>query len=349
MDKGLPEPIQSRVQRVFSEAQRAAKIVQNLLSFARRREPEKRYMDVTAILERALELKAYEFKVSNINVTSEWQPDLPRTMVDQHQLMQVILNLLTNAEQAMIDAKGGGELLIRTTRRGDKIMMSVADDGPGILPEYVHKIFDPFFTTKGVGKGTGLGLSICYGIVHQHGGEIWADSTPGKGTAFHIELPILGPTGETEEKDLVPRHRSASGQQILVVDDEPNIRQLVTEALSLEHYIVDQAEDGEEAWSKLQQRPRDCIIMDLKMQGMSGQRLYELIVGFDRELAQKVIFTTGDTVSADTHAFIAATGNPFLSKPFTMGELRTKEPLNNSAQARMGRVVPFFGDVQASL
>ena len=120
MDKGLPEPIQSRVQRVFSEAQRAAKIVQNLLSFARRREPEKRYMDVTAILERALELKAYEFKVSNINVTSEWQPDLPRTMVDQHQLMQVILNLLTNAEQAMIDAKGGGELLIRTTRRGDQ-------------------------------------------------------------------------------------------------------------------------------------------------------------------------------------------------------------------------------------
>ena len=320
--KDLPEPEGSRVQRIYSEAQRAAKIVQNLLSFARRREPEKRYVDVAAILERALELKAYDFKVSNIQVVSEWATDLPHTMVDEHQLVQAILNIMTNAEQAMMKSNDEGEMGIRVGRSGDRIRISISDDGPGIPQEHLYRIFDPFFTTKEVGTGTGLGLSICYGIIRQHGGEIWAESVPGKGATFHIEIPVSGPVGEMPHEEPQSAHSPGSVKQILVVDDEPNIRNLLVEALSTEHYTVDQTADGQEAWHKLQRKSYDCVLMDLKMPGMSGQQLYKLITESHLELARKVVFITGDTVSPETSAFIEATGNPALNKPFSIEELR---------------------------
>ena len=260
----LPQPVEKHLQKIYSEAQRAAKIVHNLVSFARRREPEKQYMDVMSIVEQALELKSHDFKINNIQVTTNESPDLPSTMVDQHQLMQVILNILTNAEQAMTQARGGGELLISTKTLGDNVRISITDDGPGIPPEYLGKIFDPFFTTKEIGKGTGLGLSICYGIVRRHGGDISVQSAPRRGTTFYISLPILGPVGEVEYRKPAHEEFAYPVKHILVVDDEPNIRHLLVEALSMEHYTVELARDGQEAWNKLQKKSYDRIIMDLK-------------------------------------------------------------------------------------
>ncbi len=323
MDEQLPQQIHEDLQRVYSEAQRAAKIVQNLLSFARRSEPEKQYLDLRPILESAVEIKSYDFKVNNINVNTQLSPDLPRSMVDQQQLLQLVLNILTNAEQAMTETSGGGELTLAAIRAGDKIRISIADDGPGIKPENVNKIFDPFFTTKGVGNGTGLGLSIAYGLVRQHGGDVWVESELGQGTTFHLELPILEFEGEEEVTSEAPVQETphGEGRRILVVDDEQSIRTFLEAALSRKGYQVDLVEDGMEAWHKLESTSYECIILDLKMPGISGEQLYRRIAELDEEKAKRVIFFTGDTLSFENERFLSSTGNSYLSKPVDVEEL----------------------------
>ena len=199
MDKELEQPVEPLLERINLQAHRASRIVQNLLSFARRAEPQEQYLDIGVVLGQALDIKDHEFRAGNIRVSREWPEYLPRTMMDQHQMVQVMVNILTNAQQAMAEDKGGGDLRVRAARVGDRIRISVADDGPGITAEHITKIFDPFFTTKVVGVGTGLGLSTCYGIVRRHDGDIWAESVPGEGATFHVELPIRSPAVERPE------------------------------------------------------------------------------------------------------------------------------------------------------
>ena len=190
LTEDLPQHIKDDLGFVHSEANSAARIVKNLLSFARQSEPTKTNADISEILDRALEMKYYGFQVGNIKVVRQFASDVPRSMVDEPQLIQVILNILNNAEQAMGPAISGGCLVISTASDGERIKISISDDGPGIPVEQLSRIFEPFYTTKPVGKGTGLGLSISYRIVDQHRGKIWADSAPGHGATFHIELPV---------------------------------------------------------------------------------------------------------------------------------------------------------------
>jgi two-component system NtrC family sensor kinase len=182
------------LRKIYSEAERATQIVQNLLTFARRRQPKKEYSNVNNIVQSALDLRAYELKTSNIGVITTLVTDLPKIMLDFHQIQEVFLNLILNAEQAMTEANSGGKLTIKTEKNKRYIRISFTDDGPGIPAEHLDKIFDPFFTTKGEKGGTGLGLSVCHGIITEHGGKIYAKSKPGKGTTFFAELPIRSKT-----------------------------------------------------------------------------------------------------------------------------------------------------------
>ncbi|MDH5695456.1 MAG: ATP-binding protein [Dehalococcoidia bacterium] len=175
---------------IRSEAQRAANVVENLLTFARRREPKKEYSDINDIVHKALQLRAYQLKTNNIEVVTDFAPGFPKAMVDFHQIQQVFLNLILNAEQAMSEVNRRGKLVIKTRGIKDYIRIAFTDDGPGIPAEHLDKIFDPFFTTRGEGGGTGLGLSICHGIVVEHGGRIYAQGKPGEGTTFFVELPL---------------------------------------------------------------------------------------------------------------------------------------------------------------
>jgi signal transduction histidine kinase len=175
---------------VYSEAQRAASVVKNLLTFARKHPPAKQLISVNDVISKVLELRAYEEKVSNIQVITHLALDLPQIMADYFQLQQVFLNIVINAEHFMLEAHGKGTLTITTQKVGGVVRAFFADDGPGIPKENLGHIFDPFFTTKEVGKGTGLGLSICHGIVTAHGGQIYAESEPGKEATFIVELPI---------------------------------------------------------------------------------------------------------------------------------------------------------------
>jgi signal transduction histidine kinase len=190
MEGDVPENMKENLATIYEEAQRAAVIVKNLLTFARKHAPVKQRSQVNTAVEGVLKLRSYEQKVNNIEVEKHLAVNLPEIMMDSFQIQQVFLNIIVNAEFAMLEAHQKGKLTITTEVSNGMVKISFADDGPGISEANLKRIFDPFFTTKEVGKGTGLGLSICHGIVTEHGGQIYAKSEYGQGTTFIVELPI---------------------------------------------------------------------------------------------------------------------------------------------------------------
>jgi two-component system NtrC family sensor kinase len=186
----------SAVETIHQEARRAAKIVSNLLTFARQHRPERTETDLNRVLMDTLELRRYALRVSQIEVELSLDSGVPATWADPFQLQQVLLNLLGNAEQALGGWSGERRITLRTSwARGanDPIVVSVSDTGPGVSPEQAARIFNPFYTTKPVGQGTGLGLSISDGIVREHGGRIRVESRPQGGATFFVELPHVAP------------------------------------------------------------------------------------------------------------------------------------------------------------
>lgn len=319
--RDLDERTRSDIETIYGEAERASKIVQNLLTFARRRKSEKEPANLNALLQRVLELRSYDLRVRNIDVVLDLDEDLPETMVDPGQIQQVFLNLIINAEQAMLSSKESGKLIVRSRNDGDQIRIIFQDDGPGMEPETLRRIFDPFFTTKQAGEGTGLGLTISYGIIEDHGGRIWAESQPGRGTTFFIELPVLhgaAPARAVEEEAPV----TVTGRSILVVDDEASIQRLLGSILEMDGHRVDTARNGIEALEHIARRRYDLVITDIKMPDMDGRDLYQRLLEHDRTLAGRTIFITGDTVSPETRRFLQEVRNPCLAKPFRVREVR---------------------------
>jgi len=195
LEEDIPENLKEDLHTIYSEAQRASAIVKNLLTFARKHSPLRQLSQINNILEDVLKLRAYEHKVNNIEVEKQFAEDLPEVMIDYFQMQQVFLNVIVNAESAMLEANGRGKMSITTSQYNNYVRVVIADNGPGITKENLRRVFDPFFTTKEVGKGTGLGLSICHGIVTGHGGQIYAESKVSKGATFVVELPLDGSPG----------------------------------------------------------------------------------------------------------------------------------------------------------
>ncbi len=192
MSPHLPEDAKKSLETINHEAERARKIIQSLLIFARQRKPEKRPIRITEVIERVLDLRAYEQRVNNIEIVRNSAPDVPLIVADEHQLQQVFMNLVINAEQAMMEAHGRGRLEVAWEHKREEreVHISFRDDGPGISEQNLPRIFEPFFTTKPVGKGTGLGLSISHSLIEEHGGRIDVESKTGKGAVFTVILPV---------------------------------------------------------------------------------------------------------------------------------------------------------------
>jgi PAS domain S-box-containing protein len=201
LNQKIPDHCRQDLELMHSEAQRAAQVVRNLLTFARKHSTDKKAVDINEVIKRVMELRTYEQRVSNIDVVYNLAVGLPKTSADFFQMQQCFLNIVINAEFSMIDAHNGGRLVITTESVGDIVRTSIADNGPGIPEENLGHIFDPFFTTKDVGKGTGLGLSICHGIITEQGGSIHAESELGKGATFIVDLPVAENDNRQAEND----------------------------------------------------------------------------------------------------------------------------------------------------
>ncbi|MGC2420647.1 MAG: ATP-binding protein [Candidatus Acidiferrales bacterium] len=329
LGRGLgPGPL-SEARKVYQEAERARRIVKNLLYFARENRPEQTRVDLNEIVERTLALRSYEMKVENIVVECELALDLPRTMADPYQLQQVVLNLVINAEQALLEGRGQGRVRIRTehlTRtRGDRILLEVSDDGPGIPHDIAWRIFDPFFTTKPAGVGTGLGLSIVYGIVHQHGGEVTFESQPGNGAKFSVELPVVSAAAGEPEDALAQDAGAAQAVltgRILVVEDEPTVAQLMADVLREEGHEVEAVLDSQEGLTRLSRSRYDLVVCDLRMPRLDGPAFYDALVRGGSVMQRRIIFVTGDTAAPRTPEFLARHDLPYLAKPFLVEELK---------------------------
>src|SRR5205807_5209496 len=225
--RDVPATLKRPLELMVSQGDRMAKIVRNLLYFARQRPPERAAVDVRQVMEQTLALRLNHLTLSGILVERDFAGALPAINGDAQQLEQVFLNLLLNAEQAILETKPGGRIVLRARLRPDAraILAQVVDDGPGIPAEALQRVFEPFYTTKTVGMGTGLGLSVSYGIVQEHGGRLSVDSRPGQ-TTFTLELPVTElPVPDPAARDRRVYH--GIGKVALVVEDEPSVLDLV--------------------------------------------------------------------------------------------------------------------------
>jgi two-component system NtrC family sensor kinase len=329
LGRRLTSPQAADGRLIYQEAERAARIVKNLLLFARETRPERHAVNLNEILERTLALRNYELRVENIELSQDLDPRLPPVIADAAQLQQVLLNLLVNAEQAIRQGTSEGKISIctRLTPHG-RVSFQIADTGPGIPPEIIPRIFDPFFSTKPTGAGTGLGLSITYSIVKEHGGEISVESKPGHGAKFTIELPAaIGVT--------VPDHEPSSNHhgvakailappsaRILVIEDEPTVAHLIADVLGEEGHPVEIILDGHDGLNRIGAGEHDLVICDLRMPHLDGRAIYRELAAKRSPMLHRLVFVTGDTLAPLTMEFLAASGVPFLAKPFLVEELK---------------------------
>ncbi len=308
---------------ILGESERAARIVRNLLTFARKRQSTRAMVDVNQVIRETLALRAYEQRVSNISLIEALASGLPQVFVDGHQIKQVLLNLILNAEQAMLSTNGRGTLVIRTWHdiEQESVVIEVNDNGPGVPEEVQSRVFDPFFTTKEVGKGTGLGLSVAYALVHEHNGRIWVTSEPGRGASFFVGLPVSARIVEPPRTTAPVSLDAFKGARVLVVEDEPALAIAVSEALVDAGFVVDRAGDGEEGLTRLAEQSYELIVCDLKMPRIDGMQFYRAMAAATPALARRVIFVTGDVAGTDAERFLEETGCRWLSKPFRLGDL----------------------------
>ena len=308
---------------IHGEAKRAAKIVSNLLTFARQHPPQRTTTFVNDVISSVLEMRRYALTVHGVELDERLDASLPAIWADPFQLQQVLLNLVGNAEQALSGWGGEKRLTVASEARGGRIVVTVSDSGPGIPDVVIDRVFNPFYTTKGVGKGTGLGLSVSDGIVREHGGSIRVES-PGRGATFIVELPITVPPGAEPTNVAAEPAVTPSGSRplsVLVVDDEPAIRSAIVRYFAGLGHTVDAAGTGAEAHALLESRRYDVVLLDLRMPDTSGDAIYRELLERDPSHAARVIFLTGDVQSDSTQRFIDASGRASVMKPFSFDEL----------------------------
>jgi signal transduction histidine kinase/ActR/RegA family two-component response regulator len=324
----LDPAVRRGLDTILSESQRAARIVRNLLTFARKRQTTRAMVDVNQVVRETLALRAYEQHVSNVTIIDALAAGLPQVFADGHQVQQVLLNLIINAEQAMLSSNGRGILVVRTWHdpSQEAVVLEINDDGPGIPDDLQPKIFDPFFTTKEVGQGTGLGLTVAYAIIQEHGGRIRLESRLGRGASFFVELPVGGGSHFTEMTATRTGQRqeeAGRGGSILIVEDEAALAAAVADALQDAGYVVTHAADGEDALAAVKRQPFDLVICDLKMPRLDGQQFHASLARAVPAMTKRVIFVTGDVAGTQAERFLEGAGCRWLEKPFRLADLLT--------------------------
>ncbi len=332
---GADESTKRQLELTHRQARRAARIVQNLLEFSRPASPQKKPLDLNNILERTLQLHEHSLRRNNIEVDFRLPGELPGVVGDANQLIQVFLNLITNAEQAIREVRDSGRIQIRAGRNGNQLTITVQDDGVGIRPEALQRIFDPFYTTKRPGGGTGLGLSICMSIIREHGGNIEAETFPAGGSAFTIYLPVASgdppgstvtpsDTGDVSSKTVCATADLLNGRSVLVLDDEESLRMLLQEGLRAQGLRVDGAATAEEALTHLGRSSYDVFLCDLHLTSggyaVDGREAASRILEAAGKQKPVLVYMTGDLLECTPGA--AGGNEPIcLQKPFRISDV----------------------------
>jgi PAS domain S-box-containing protein len=308
------------VHKLLKQAQRTHRLVQNLLSFARQRKPQKIQVDVRRVLDDTLALREYDFKRNNIQVLREIASHVPAVTADPHQLEQVFLNIINNSVDAMLESERGGSLRVRVYSLENMVCTEFRDTGPGIFDP--KRIFDPFYTTKVVGKGTGLGLSICYGIVKEHGGEIEAQNSPEGGAVLLVRLPAAEKSASPERPASSQARETILQGRLLLVDDEEAVLEFEREVLAGAGADVTTANRVEKVLSLLTSETFDALILNGSMPGGWNARQIYSWLGENRPGMQRhVLFTFANLIEPETQDFFKQNGLSCLAKPFEVADL----------------------------
>jgi PAS domain S-box-containing protein len=307
------------VRKLLKQAQRTHRLVQNLLSFARQRTPQKIPVDIRRVVDDTLALREYDFKRGNIAVQRDIAEELPAVTADPHQLEQVFLNIINNAVDAMLEMERGGALFVRVSAENAEVCVEFRDTGPGITDP--KRIFDPFYTTKPVGKGTGLGLSICYGILKEHGGEIEARNVPEGGAALLVRLPAAGKPEVAHAPAPPPARQLALQGRLLLVEDEEAVLEFEREVLVGAGADVAAASDPEQARVLLNSAPFDALILNGSMpNGWKAVEMYDWLAEHHPAMLRRLLFTFS-TLDGPTQTFLDRKRIPYLVKPFEVADL----------------------------
>ena len=323
----------TQLARIGEATSHCRKVVKNLLSFARKQQPEVTSSDINAVCDKAIDLVAYQLKVNSIELEKRFDRTLPWIMADPHQLQQVFINLATNACQAMSNAAGGGRLVVETRAGDGVIQVGFHDDGPGISKEHQRKIFDPFFTTKA--DGTGLGLSISYGIIKEHGGDIAVRSEPGTGTSFVIELPIAAardaavsrpiargeqPPESGRQHGGAPGGHTSGTTRVLIVDDDTALLGTLADIVQSLGYDVLPTSLGAEALEIAKSLQPEVALTDLTMPGsVPGRILLQRLLAVNP--AMRVIVLTGNVDPGLEREILELGASGFLRKPIDLSSV----------------------------
>jgi two-component system NtrC family sensor kinase len=320
--ESLNERAQDYVGKMFKQAQRTHRVVENLLSFARQRTPERSEIDLRKIVDETLALRDYDLKVNQIRVEKELGSNPAPVVADPHQIEQVFLNIINNAVDAILETGSAGKLTIRISSEAGFVSAKFTDDGPGIKDP--KRIFDPFYTTKNVGKGTGLGLSICYGIVKEHGGDITAHNAPGGGAVIDVRLPMA--VGETSKEAVaveLPRREGAIQGRILLVEEDESVLEFERDVLIGAGASVVTATRSEDVKTRLLSEPFDALIMSGKMPAdWNAKEAYTWLAENSSGMEKHTLFTFSNGLEqSDERAFLRENNVAYLVKPFEVAEL----------------------------
>jgi len=329
-----------RASRIRNAAEHCIKIIKTFLAMARDKPPSRVPVQINSLIEPALDLVAYPIRSSDIKVERDLAEGLPEVQGDPDQLHQVLINLLINATQALEDCEPPRRIALRTRYNGanDEVELEIADSGPGVPEELRRRIFEPFFTTKSENAGTGVGLAVCHGMVTAHGGSLTVENLPkdgplGGGACFRITLPAAG-----AEVVATPEEAPAddSPGRVLLVDDEPEICELLIDFLEDSGLEIETAGSGQEALQRIAERDFDVILCDLRMPGMDGPALFGEVARERPAMISRFIFGTGDLLSDSSRQFLKDCNRPFLEKPFMPEQVRrlVKQVVRRNRQGR---------------
>jgi two-component system NtrC family sensor kinase len=322
------------VQKLFKQAQRTQRLVQNLLSFSRQRKPEKKQVSVRQVIDDTLALRDFDFSRRDIKVKRDIDENLPAVTGDPHQLEQVFLNIINNGFDAILETGRGGTLTVRGYLENGRVCVEFHDTGLGIREP--KKVFDPFYTTKGVGKGTGLGLSICYGIIKEHGGDIVALNHHEGGALFRVMLPACAVT-VIEAPVERPAQLPPLEGRVLIVDDEEAVLEFEKEALSGAGAEVVAVSSREQAIERLMQEKFDALLLDAELPSNgTGLDLHQWIKTNLPAAEPNIIFTVSDIRELESGPPEARVSS--IAKPFQVAELisATRSVLAKTRKAAAG-------------